>query len=49
MKTLKVYKTRLLNKQCETQEQFEDIQNKLNIVEMEILLANKKGGKQYGG
>ena len=44
MKTLKAYKTKLLNKQCETLEQFEEIQNKLNMVELEIMLE-KEGGK----
>jgi hypothetical protein len=33
---LKRQKTILLNKQCETMEQFEEVQNKLNEVEFKI-------------
>ena len=40
LKVLKAQKTKLLNKQCETIEQFEEVQDKLNELELEMLLAN---------
>lgn len=40
LKVLKAQKTKLLNKQCETIEQFEEVQDKLNLIEMEMILAN---------
>ena len=39
-KVLKAQKTKLLNKQCETMEQFEETQNRLNEIESQMLLAN---------
>lgn len=39
-KVLKAQKTKLLNKQCETNEQFEEVQDKLNEIELQMLLAN---------
>ena len=36
LSVLKAQKTKLLNKQCETMEQFEEVQNKLNLIELEI-------------
>lgn len=43
LRILKAQKTKLLNKKCETLEQFEEIQNQLNEVEMKINII--KGGK----
>jgi ribosomal protein L9 len=40
---LKAQKTKLLNKKCVTQEEFEEVQEKLNQIEIEIML--KKGGE----
>lgn len=36
LRTLKSIKTKLLSKQCETEEDFEQIQDKLNQIEIEI-------------
>lgn len=43
LRILKAQRTRLLNKKCETMEQFEDTQNKLNEIEFKINMI--KGGK----
>lgn len=37
LKVLKAQKTKLLNKQCETIEEFEEIQEKLNEIELKII------------
>ena len=37
LKTLKAQKTRLLNKKCETLEEFAEVQEKLNVIEFEML------------
>lgn len=42
LKVLKAKRTKLLNKKCETIEEFEEIQNKLNEVEFEINKINNK-------
>jgi len=39
LRVLKAQKTKLLNKECETLEQFEEIQNKLNEIDLAILEA----------
>lgn len=36
LKSLKAQRTKLLNKPCETMEQFEIIQNKLNEIDMQM-------------
>lgn len=36
MANLKRQRTKLLNKECETMEQFEETQNKLNYIEAEM-------------
>lgn len=43
LRILKAQKTKLLNKKCETLEQFEEIQNRLNEIELKINIL--KGGK----
>lgn len=40
LKVLKAQKTKLLNKQCESIEQFEEVQDRLNEIELEMLLVN---------
>ena len=42
LKILKAQKTKLLNKQCETMEEFEEIQNKLNEIEFKIMLIQNE-------
>ena len=42
LKVLKGIRTKLLNKQCETQEQFEEVQNKLNEIELEMMLVQNE-------
>ena len=42
LKILKAQKTKLLNKKCETEKEFEEVQNKLNEVELEIMLLQNK-------
>lgn len=37
LKTLKAQKTRLLNKECKTLEEFAEVQEKLNVIEFEML------------
>ena len=39
LKVLKAQKTRLLNKQCETEEQFEEVQEKLNYIELQMKMV----------
>lgn len=39
---LKAQKTKLLNKECETQEQFEEVQNRLNEIEFEIMIEQNE-------
>jgi hypothetical protein len=41
LKVLKAQKTRLLNKQCETMEQFEEVQEKLNQIELQMKLVKE--------
>ena len=41
MKILKAQKTKLLNKECNTQEEFEELQERINQIEVEMLLAEK--------
>lgn len=41
MKVLKAQKTKLLNKECNTQEEFEELQERINQIEVEMLLAEK--------
>ena len=36
LRILKAQKTKLLNKQCETIEEFEEIQDKLNFIELQM-------------
>lgn len=47
LRVLKAQKTKLLNKQCETMEQFEEIQARLNEIEvqMEIIKGENKNEK----
>ena len=42
LKVLKGIRTKLLNKKCETKEEFEEIQNKLNEVELEMMLIQNE-------
>lgn len=42
LKILKAQKTKLLNKPCETLEDFEEIQNKLNRIELEIKFTEEE-------
>lgn len=42
LKVLKSQRTKLLNKKCETIEEFEEIQNKLNEVDFKINAINNK-------
>lgn len=37
LSVLKAQRTRLLNKKCETLEEFAEVQEKLNVIEFEIL------------
>lgn len=37
LRVLKAQKTKLLNKQCETMEEFEEIQDKLNLIELQMM------------
>ena len=41
LRILKAQKTKLLNKECKTQEQFEEVQNRLNEIEFEMSTINK--------
>ena len=41
LKVLKAQKTKLLNKKCGSMEEFEEVQNKLN--EIELIINNLKG------
>ena len=43
LSTLKQQKSTYLNYECDSLEQFEEIQNKLNIIETEILLRRLEG------
>ena len=43
LSTLKQQKSRYLNYDCDSLEQFEEIQDKLNIIETEILLRRLEG------
>lgn len=36
LRALKAQKTKLLNKECQTMEEFEEVQEKLNIIEAKI-------------
>ena len=40
LRILKAQKTKLLNKECKTSEQFEQVQDRLNEVEFEMMLLN---------
>lgn len=42
---LKARRTRLLNKKCDTLKKFEEIQNELNELELEIRLLTYSRGK----
>ena len=42
LRVLKAQKTRLLNKQCETMEQFEEVQAKLNEIELQMKLVKEE-------
>lgn len=42
LRVLKAQKTKLLNKQCETIEQFEEIQNKLNEIELQMKIIKEE-------
>lgn len=42
LKVLKAQKTKLLNKKCETLEDFEEVQNKLNQIELEMMLVQNE-------
>lgn len=42
LRALKAQKTKLLNKPCETLEDFEEIQNKLNRIELEIKFTEEE-------
>lgn len=43
LKVLKAQKTKLLNKQCETIEEFEEVQDKLNLIELQMMEVIKNG------
>lgn len=43
MQILKAQKTKLLNKQCESEQEFEEIQDKLNAIE--LLMQLEKAGE----
>lgn len=38
LRALKAQRTKLLNKECETTKQFEEVQDKLNAIEFEMML-----------
>ena len=42
LKILKAQKTKLLNKKCETMEQFENMQDKLNEIELQIQMIKEE-------
>lgn len=42
LRVLKAQKTKLLNKQCETIEQFEEVQNKLNEIELQMKIIKEE-------
>lgn len=42
IRALKAQKTKLLNKPCETTEQFEEVQNKLNEIELQMMFAQNE-------
>lgn len=42
LRVLKAQKTKLLNKQCETIEQFEEVQNKLNEIELQMKMIKEE-------
>ena len=42
LKVLKAQKTRLLNKKCETEEEFEKTQDRLNEVEFEMMIVQNE-------
>ena len=42
LKNLKQQKTKSLNKSCETIEQFEEVQNRLNEVELQMMFEQNK-------
>ena len=37
LRVLKAQRTKLLNKQCKTMEEFEEIQDKLNLIELQMM------------
>lgn len=42
LRVLKAQKTKLLNKKCETMEQFENMQDKLNEIELQIQMIKEE-------
>lgn len=42
IRVLKAQRTKLLNKECETEEEFEETQNKLNQVEFSLMIAQNE-------
>lgn len=42
LKVLRAQKTRLLNKNVESEEEFNDVQEKLNRIEMEIMILENE-------
>ena len=47
LRILKAQKTKLLNKKCETIEQFEEVQNKLNEIEVQLMIAQNENHISY--
>lgn len=42
LRVLKAQKTKLLNKQCETIEQFEEVMEKLNEIELQMKIIKEE-------
>lgn len=42
MSILKAIKTKLLNRKCESMEEFEDIQDKLNDIELQMKMIEEE-------
>ena len=47
LRILKAQKTKLLNKQCETTEQFEEVQDRLNEIEFEMMIIQNENHISY--
>lgn len=47
LKILKAQKTKLLNKKCETEEEFEYVQNKIMEIEFKMMLIQNENNIPY--